>query len=163
MRIPKNIITSNYTSGGKYMFTNQREYKGHYYELNGKTYAGKEYNPNALEIVTQTAENINPLLNNVETYAYGRLTGIKMLNNKLTSTQYSGGNFRYFVQKVNEVPYIIKEVSQETFNIFSKDPLYVVVKLSYFSKDNIGYDNIELQQAEKIIPGITLFTNGEDL
>ena len=64
LRILKNlIVTSKYTSGGEYMFkSTQKEYKGYYYELNGKIYAGKEFKTASYELLKIDIKNINPFL-----------------------------------------------------------------------------------------------------
>ena len=52
IRIPQNQIVYKYTIGKEYMYTNTyREYQGHYYELNGRFFVGKEFNINSLELV----------------------------------------------------------------------------------------------------------------
>ena len=78
IRIPKNIIVeSKYTSGNEYMFkSTQKEYKGYYYEMNGKIFAGREFKINSNELLKINIKNINPLLSRATTSVYGLLSNI---------------------------------------------------------------------------------------
>jgi len=53
LRIPKNqIITGKYTLGKEYVIlSSYAPYQGYYYNLNGRTFAGKEFDPKAPEII----------------------------------------------------------------------------------------------------------------
>ena len=74
VRIPQNQIISKYTAGNEYMLTKtQNEYKGYYYELNNKTFAGKTFDPNNPEIVKIKSDKFNKLLSKASTYAYGAI------------------------------------------------------------------------------------------
>ena len=158
LRIPQNqVVQSKYTAGKEYMLeSDYREYIGYYYELNGKTFAGKELNLNAPILLPIPKNNNNPGINNLltraATFLYGQLSGVKLNNNKPTSYVYQyNSEIRYFsYQTINK---LIKEVNEETFNTFKSNPLYKVISLS-FKKD---FDPKELDDAEKTIPGIKEF------
>lgn len=155
IRIPSNItVKSQYTAGKQYMYeSTQREYQGYYYEMNGKVFAGKEFNSNAPTLLKITPNNINSLLTTVATYVYGKITGAKLPSNGQPPSflfQYDS-NTRYYSYQINKK--LIKEIDESTYKSFSKNPLYKVVSLSYKG----GFDTIELSNAEKNIPGITTF------
>ena len=82
IRIPQNIIVeSKYTSGNEYIIIDTNIiYKGYYYEMNGKIFAGKEFDINAIELIKLLPKNINPFLLQVSSYVYGKLSNIKLNN-----------------------------------------------------------------------------------
>lgn len=157
IRIPQNQITYKYTAGNEYMFeSTYRVYQGYYYELNGKKYAGKEFNSNAPILIpilkSKTGSPINSLLMKASTYVYGKVSGVKINNNKPNSYIYQyNSETRYFSYQITNGS--IREINEETFNIFKTDPLYKVISLS-FKKD---FDPVELDNAEKSIPGLKTF------
>jgi hypothetical protein len=156
IRIPQNkIIKSKYTVGKEYMFeTTYREYQGYYYELNGKLFAGKEFNSNAPILVQIKPSNLNKLLTNARTYAYGRASGMNINSNKPSPFFYRyESDIRYFIYEINKN--LIKEINKDTFDAFQTNSLYVTVKLSFTS----GFNEQELKEAETKIPGITTFVN----
>ena len=158
IRIPSNItVKSQYTAGKQYMYeSTQREYQGYYYEMNGKIFAGKEFNSNAPTLLKITPNNINSLLATAATYVYGKITGTKISTEKPSSYIYNpsvGAKTRYFCSQVNVSPTVIKEIDESTYKSFSKNPLYKVVALPY----NGDFDDASLDKAEKIIPGIKTF------
>ena len=156
IRIPQNkIVKSKYTAGKEYMFeTTYREYQGYYYELNGKLFAGKEFNSNAPILIKINSDNVNKLLTNPQTYAYGRVSGTKINNSKIKSYIYRfDTNKRYFAyQTINK---LIKEIDKETFDLLASDSLYKIVELTYQK----GFSPEELNKAEQIIPGISIFVS----
>lgn len=161
LRIPKNlIVTSKYTSGGEYMFkSTQKEYKGYYYELNGNFFAGKEYKSNANELLKININNINPFLSRASTSTYGFLSNIKLNNissiviNTLSTNNDpnidQSGEDTYYTRKINETPYAIKQIDQETYTNTLKNPLQKSVILK------ADYSNID--QAEQQMPGLKAF------
>jgi hypothetical protein len=161
LRIPKNlIVTSKYTSGGEYMFkSTQKEYKGYYYELNGNFFAGKEYKSNANELLKININNINPFLSRASTSTYGFLSNIKLNNissiviNTLATDNDpnvdKSGEDTYYTRKINETPYSIKQIDEETYINTLKNPLQKSVILK------ADYSNID--QAEQQIPGLKAF------
>jgi hypothetical protein len=155
IRIPSNItVKSQYTAGKQYMYeSTQREYQGYYYEMNGKIFAGKEFNSNAPTLLKITPNNINSLLATAATYVYGKITGTKLPSNTQPPSflfQYDSET-RYYSYQINKK--LIKEIDKNTFNTFKLNPLYKVISLSY--KD--GFNKTELEKVEKDIPGITTF------
>lgn len=156
LRVPANkIVTSKYTIGKEYMFeSTYREYQGYYYEMNGKLFAGKEFNINAPVLVKINFLNTNTLRTNPATFIYGIISGVK-LNNTIPSSfifQYNSDT-RYFSYQLNKK--LIKEIDKDTFTNFQSNPLYTIISLSYVG----GFKDTELKEAEKKIPGITTYVN----
>jgi hypothetical protein len=159
MRIPANIVMTNkYTIGKEYMYANSyKEYQGYYYELGSKRFAGREPTIDAPELIPINSPDNNILLTRKETYAYGKLSPIQIIKNKKpTSVVYDyNRDTRYFCTKTNVIPTIIQEVDKNNFNQIQNNPLYISVSLSFIG----GFDDSELNEAEKKIPGIKAFVN----
>ena len=157
MRVPANLIKFNYTSGNEFAYAlSYKYYQGHYYELNGKYFAGKEFNINAPELIKVNRFNVNTLLTQAATFAYGYISKKKINNEKPISFLYDNKEInRYYLAKINTVPTLIKEVNKETYQKFQSDPLYKSVSLVYDG----GFNDFELNEAEKKIPGIKTFVN----
>ena len=163
IRIPQNIIVeSKYTSGNEYIIIDTNIiYKGYYYEMNGKIFAGKEFDINAIELIKLLPKNINPFLLQVSSYVYGKLSNIKLNNTLPISTIYQptqedydrGYSIRYFYKKINTTPIIIKETNQENYNLLINDPLYQVTLIKW---DGVRFNN-DLTQAEQQMPGLKAF------
>lgn len=156
MVIPNNLITSNYTAGKEFMYSiTQKEYQGYYYEINGKYFTGKEFNVDAAEIIKIESSNINPLLLRAATYVYGTLSKLPPPNNKKPSSFFFNytTTIRYFLAKINTNPLLIKEVNKQTFDDYKSNPLYISVSLSFEG----GFNDVELNEAEKKIPGLKTF------
>jgi hypothetical protein len=155
IKIPQNKIISNYTAGKEYILeTTYKEYIGYYYELNNKTFAGKEFSTNAPVILKKDSSSINKLLENPLTRLYGKISGTKIDSSIPSSFVYNyESNTRYFIYQINKKQ--IKEINEDTFNIFQKNPLFISVKLSFTS----GFNEQELNDAEQKIPGIKTFAN----
>jgi hypothetical protein len=183
LRLPQNqAVTSKYTSGKEYMFNSTyREYIGYYYELNGKTFAGKEFNINALELIRFNSGKVNDLLTHPSTYIYGKISGTKITQTKITSlpqptppstndlyettSENQGINSRVSSLTLLNDPStslqfycskinsnIIKLIDENTYVKLQSDPLY---KTTY-----IGTYNNKTQtpnDAEKQLPGIKAF------
>ena len=148
--------------GGEYVLPNNIEnsYIGYYYELNGRTFAGKEFRYDAPELLKNTLKASNPLFQNPETLEYAKLAKISISQPDIPSYFYIDKpgvdiNTRYFLYQLNTK--IIKEISKESYDKLTYTPfaLYKTVFLSYIS----GFNDMELKEAEKIIPGITTFIN----
>ncbi len=162
LRVPLNqTVTSKYTSDGEYVIeSTYAKYKGYYYELSGKLFAGKEYDPNAPVIIKVTKENANSLLTNKSTYLYGLLSGIKLLNTKPVSHIFQKTKpneryaDRYFIQRVNDNPPLIKEINKDTYEQFQTDPLYKSTTIKW---DTIGSNEKTLDLLDKQFPGIKSF------
>lgn len=159
--IPSNLIVFKYTQGGEYIRTdNYNDYQGHYYEFNGKTYTGKTYSLNSIEIIKKNSDQVNALLNNPSTFTYGAISGQNIQQVNIVSIYFEstledidkGYAMRYFVKKVNESP--IKETNKATYNQIKNNPLYQSVEIKYYlSKMN------DLSQYEQKIPGLVDFIN----
>jgi len=164
MRVPSNIIEIKYTSGNDFVFSlNYKYYQGYYYELNGKIFAGKEFNANSPELIKPNSNNVNTLLTDSKTYIYGFLSKIK-LNNTSPSSIISKGNInrgmRYFSKKNNTNPILIKEITEETFKQYQNDPFYQVISIEFPEGGYFGNQK-SLDDAEKIMPGIKTFILSE--
>jgi hypothetical protein len=156
LRIPQNqTVTSKYTSGKEYMFVETyREYIGYYYELNGKLFAGKEFDLKAFELIKIDSSKVNKLLTNPATFTYGKVSGMKIPSAKPFSHIYQyDSDTRYFAYIFTKN--LIKEISKETFESLTSDPLYKTVSLTYQK----GFSPEELNKAELIIPGIKTFVS----
>jgi hypothetical protein len=165
LRIPSNqIVKSKYTIGKEYIFeSTYREYQGYYYELNGKLFAGKEFNINAPILVKINLSNINPLRTNPSTLVYGIISGIK-LNTIPPPSIISKSNIftekRYFYKKINSNPILIKEINEDTFNSMQSNPLYQTISVG-IPKGGFFANQSSLEVYDKIMPGIKLFITSE--
>jgi hypothetical protein len=161
IRIPKNqTVESKYTSGKEYMFVStQNEYKGYYYEMNGKIFAGEKFKPGDPEIIKIKSDKYNMLLGNAATYLYGLVSKVKLNNVKFNSlpklddsdldtfSDITEVTDKYYVKKVNSN--IIKQIDKETFLKLQSNPLYITI--------SIKPDNSNIEEAEKQMPGIKAF------
>jgi hypothetical protein len=153
LRVPQSqIVTSKYTSGKEYIFNSTyREYIGYYYELNGKLFAGKEFNTTSPELIRMNSNKVNNLLTHPSTYTYGKISGVKINNTKIISIPFNGEQkTRYFVKKLNVNPILIKEVDKNNFIQVESDPLYQILEV------NFKYDlsDEELNVLNEKMPGI---------
>jgi hypothetical protein len=154
LKIPQSqIITGKYTIGKEYVvLSTHTEYQGYYYELSGKTFAGKEFNTKAPEIIKITSGKFNPLLSNPSTSLYAKVSDTKLSNKKAIPYNFNyNSNKRYFTY--HTVNKLIKEVNKDNFLSLTSNPIYIIVSLSYIG----GFVETELDQAEKQIPGIRVF------
>jgi hypothetical protein len=149
---PSNIISTNkYTVEGEFVDKKTYEpYQGYYYELNNRFFAGKSFNSDSPEIVK--VSSLNPtLLANSDARLFKNLFNFNSA--QLNTQQYTyESNARYFLSQNNVSPILIKEVSKETFQQFSNNSLYNSVILT-----EGGLNENEVRQAEKKMPGITIF------
>jgi len=160
LKIPQNqIIESKYTIGKEYMFVStQNEYQGYYYELNGKLFAGKEFNPNNPEIIKIQSSRFNKLLSNLSTYTYGKLSGVNISSNIVNSLPKSDNpnassiETKFYCSKINVSPTIIKEISEDNYKTIQNDPIY---KTTYVGIYNNKVQSID--DADKQIPGLKTF------
>lgn len=168
IRIPKNIIvTSKYTSGREYMvISTYKEYKGYYYELNNRIFAGKEFSINAPELQKIEVSKINPLLTKASTYVYGLISNIQFLSSKPTSKIYNpteeelnrGFVTRYFSKKLNETPIIIKEIDENSYKELQQNYIYQVILIKW---STVSDNEIIKTQADKEMPGIKAFLEAQ--
>jgi hypothetical protein len=159
MRVPSNIIqTGKYTSGGEFVEElSNKPYQGHYYELNGFLYTGKEYSVNAVKIIKK--QNQNQLYNNSNTAMFSFMSGI-------TSQQLSsiivkgipfgelphGENLSFYSRQLNINPIIIKSIDEKTYLSLQGNPLY---KTTFVGNYNGVNQNVD--QAEAQVPGLKTF------
>jgi hypothetical protein len=155
MKIPANIVvTSQYTEGGEYIIkSNYNNYQGYYYELSNKFYVGKEFKPEATELIKKQSLNVNMLLTSAATFAYGTLSN-QNINPSPEPTSYyynsTPTDFRYFISKTTVKPAVIKEIDKNTFEQYKDNSIYASVALSYPNK----FIEAEVNKAESTIPGI---------
>ena len=163
LRIPKNlIVTSKYTSGGEYMFkSTQKEYKGYYYELNGKVYAGREFKTDSNELLKIDINNINPFLSRASTSTYGFLSNVNINSGTVNSlfiinsdeTFYDGEeDLFFFCKKINETPIKINRISEETYVSLQKNPIYQTTFIGKYAGITQTSD-----QAYQQMPGLEAF------
>jgi len=161
IRIPKNqTVESKYTSGKEYMFAStQNEYKGYYYEMNGKAFAGEKFNPGDPEIIKIKSDNYNMLLGKASTYLYGLVSKVKLPNNKKPVSIPTSINpnlvnvgVKFYCQKINQTPIIIKEIDEDTYISLQKNPLYKTTFIGTYNNINQSVDDAEQQ-----MPGMKIF------
>ena len=162
MRVPANIIEAKYTAGNEFVFTlNYKYYQGYYYELNGKTFVGKEFNANSPELIRSNSSNVNTLLTNSKTYIYGFISGVK--SSQLLSPKFNPipktnldidteGDETYYSKKLNNNPILIKQINKKTFDELKQNPFYQVISLKPNRSD--------LDQVDKQMPGLKSFLLG---
>jgi hypothetical protein len=162
LRIPQNqIVLSKYTTGKEYIIlSSYAPYQGYYYEINNKFFAGSKFNPNSPELIKINSNKVNSLLINSETSTYGKLSKTKIKDTIPHSYFFQKKNpnekyiDRYFIQRLNIIPILIREISKESYEEFQTNPLYKSIIIKW----NTIEDNItELSIAETQIPGITTF------
>ena len=166
MIIPSNIIENNlYTIGGEFINKDTyKDYQGYYYELNNRFYIGKEFNPNSIELIKKDSSEVNPLLANPKTATYGKLTGIKIQQNKPKPVPFSptvddfqqGYQIRYFAKKLNITPILIREINQTDFYKLSNDPLYQTLEVKYY----FDISDQQIADLNKKMPGLGAYIRG---
>lgn len=166
MIIPPSIIEDNlYTIGGEFINKNTyKEYQGYYYEINNRFYIGKEFNPNSIELIKKNSSEVNPLLANPKTATYGKLTGIKIQQNKPKSVPFApttddfqqGYQIRYFAKKLNVTPILIREINQANFFKLSNDPLYQTLEVKY----NFDITPQQILELNKKMSGLGAYIQG---
>ena len=160
LKIPQNqIVQSKYTSGGEYMFVStQNEYQGYYYDLNGKLFAGKEFNSNNPEIVRIQSSNFNKLLGKTSTYVYGRISGTKINTSVVNALPKSDNpnitdvGTKFYCSKINVSPILIKEIDEQTYENIQRDPIY---RTTYVGTYNNKFQSTD--EADKQLPGLKIF------
>jgi len=160
MKVPANIIsTGKYTQGNEFMYSdNYESYQGYYYEINNKTFAGKEFNTNAREIIKLDSSKVNKLKSNPETSTYGFLSNNTIEENKASGIVYLGEDIiRYFAKKLNNNPALIREIDKNTFEMLKTDPIYQTIAVNIPASEETS---LELEQADKQMPGLKDFLLG---
>lgn len=162
MRVPSNLIKTNYTAGKEYMYASSyKEYQGYYYELNNKFFAGKTFSVDSKELIRIESQNTNTLLTQASTYVYGLISGKKSF--QLSSPKFvsfpktnldidTEGNETYYAKKLNNNPILIKQISKKTFDELKQDPFHQVISLK------ADYSNLD--DANKQMPGLKEFVRG---
>lgn len=167
--IPSNQIVTKYTIGKEYVDINTyKDYQGYYYELNGKAFIGKEFNPTASVLIKKDSTAFNPLLSNPVLSSYGKLTTLKSnvvnsqteppyIDNTLELPNFNENDISYsayFYGKVVDKQMLIKQISQKTYNEYKNNPAYNVIEVKLRESDTTILPE-EIEKAEKQIPGFT--------
>jgi hypothetical protein len=159
MRVPSNIIqTGKYTSGGEFVEElSNKPYQGHYYELNGSLYTGKEYSVDAIKIIKK--QDQNQLYNNSNTAVFSFMSGIT--SQQLSSVIVKGNPFAelshgddlsFYSRQLNINPIIIKSIDEKTYLSLQGNPLY---KTTFVGNYNGVNQNVD--QADTQMPGLKTF------
>lgn len=164
MRVPKNKIkTGKYTQGNEFveLLTN-KPYQGHYYELSNKFYIGKEYNSDAIEIIKIQQQNqLYNLSQDAALFSFisgttsqaltqPRVSSIPVQTEDLLKAGLIDST-RYFSQKVNVNPILIKEISKETYDSLQGSPLYITTFIG---------PNQDINKADQQMPGLKTWLSG---
>jgi len=163
MRVPINKIqTGKYTSGNEFVekITNT-PYQGYYYELSNKFYVGKEFNPNAVEIIRIQQQNqlynlsqdaaLFSFLSGITSQALTQRRVFSVPFQEVSPPIYLDIDTRYFSQKVNTNPILIKEVNKETYDSLQGNSLY---------KTTFIGPNQDIDQADQQMPGLKTWLLG---
>jgi hypothetical protein len=155
MKVPKNIIqTGKYTSGKEFVEEKtNKPYQGYYYELNGSLYTGKEYSIDAIKIIKK--QDQNQLYNSSNTALFSLVSGItsqQLSVPPINSISINTTSTRFFTQKINVNPIIIKEVDEKSYVSLQGIPLYKTTFIGSYNSVNQTID-----QAEKQMPGLKTF------
>jgi hypothetical protein len=161
MKIPNNIIKSQYTSGNEFVYLSTNlPYQGYYYKLNGSFFQGKEFSPSSSKIIKK--QDTNTLLDNPHTATFSKVSGItsQQLQSPVFSSIQSSSNTlntRFFAKQTNVQPISIKEITESTFrSLLSKpSPFYQVIFVGSFNGSTI-----RLEQADQQMPGLKSFVLG---
>ena len=163
MRIPSNIIqTGKYTSGGEFVEElSNKPYQGHYYELNGSLYTGKEYSVNAVKIIKK--QDQNQLYNNSNTAVFSFMSGITsqqlssviVKGNPFTDGTAHGDIVSFYSRQLNINPIIIKNIDEKTYLSLQGNPLYKTTFIGNYNDVNQNEN-----QAYSQMPGLKTFLEG---
>ena len=80
MRVPLSKIKSGlYTAGNEYIYKlNKKPYKGYYYQIYGKAYEGKTYDPDVTPVELEPKKKA---INNPNSFLYNALIGVQQAAN----------------------------------------------------------------------------------
>lgn len=165
MRYPKNQIKENqYTSGGEFVLVDSGKiYTGYYWQFKDKYYVGKmpNSNNNLVQIKKITPQDIKKIeiknrISPSAAFALGNniINKLSTIITVVAKVPQSTDEIRYFSKKINQTPFIIKEIDQNTFNILKTDPFYQITSIP---GDLIFPGSKELDLAEQQMPGIKAF------
>ena len=163
MRIPSNIILKDkYTIGKEYIYSDTYEpYQGFYYEVSNKFFAGKDFDPNAREIIKKDSTQVNRLLLNPKTAEYGRISNVQL---PISTPPPPQPNFfenvpdgleeydAYFYKRIIGKNILIKQIDKETYGKYRNNPVYQVIKVKIDNSDTRILPE-ELARADKEMPG----------
>ena len=155
MKVPKNIIqVGKYTSGGEFVEEKtNKPYQGYYFELNDSLYTGKEYSIDAIKIIKK--QDQNQLYNSSNTALFSLVSGItsqQLSVPPINSISINTTSTRFFAQKINVNPIIIKEVDEKSYISVRGNPLYKTTFIGSYNGVNQTID-----QAETQMPGLKTF------
>jgi len=155
MKVPKNIIqVGKYTSGGEFVEEKtNKPYQGYYFELNGSLYTGKEYSIDAIKIIKK--QDQNQLYNNSNTALFSLVSGItsqQLSVPSINSISINTTSTRFFVQKINVNPIIIKEVDEKSYISVRGNPLFKTTFIGNYNGVSQTIDQAEIQ-----MPGLKTF------
>jgi hypothetical protein len=156
MRVPSNIITENkYTLGKELLYAKTyKEYQGYYYEINDKLFAGREFDPKALQLIRINSLDINLLRLNPKTATYGNLTKTILPNNRIISIPFDPqSGLKYLAKQLNSSPIRIFFVSKETYEREKTNSLYSFTLV--FFEPEFGFTITDINRKE--IPEIDIF------
>ena len=163
MRYPKNQLKENlYTSGGEFVnAATNAPYQGYYYEYQNGTYAGKEFNPTASQIIRINSPKQNKLLNSSPTAVYSLVSGItsQTLNKTKPQTlpsiteKISNRSTRFFYKKYNDN--IIKEVDENNYKSLQSQPVYQTTFIGTYNGKNQT-----INEADQQVSGVKAFLGG---
>jgi len=164
IRIPKNQILFNYTSGKEYLvLSTQKEYQGYYYEVNGKFFSGKEFNVSSPEIIKISSNKVDKFKQDPATSTYSKISKVKIPNPEIKSydTTLKAEQFeavtQYFISNTTIKPTLIKQVNKETYDSLKNNPIYKRTTLTLYPGTDSGYPSGDLDKAEKELSGIRLY------
>lgn len=152
---PSNIILSNqYTAGDEFIYADSNlPYQGYYYELNGKFFIGKTFNPNSLELLKIGSNKINTLKSNPLTSAYSNASNQTVPNTELKSISYMEGppESRFIAKKINSGKIFF--ISEDDYKNNQNNPLYALTQVGY----NMEFGFVISKENTKTIPEIGSF------
>jgi hypothetical protein len=165
MRYPKNQIKENqYTSGGEFVLVDSGKiYTGYYWQFKDNYYVGKapNNNNNLVQIKKITPQDIKKIeiknrISPSAAFALGnnvinKLSSITAFTSKVPQ---STDEMRYFSKKINETPFIIKEIDQDTFDTLKTNPFYQTTSIL---GSLIFPGSKELDQANQQMLGLKAF------
>jgi len=172
------IVTDLYTTGQQLMTVDNKEYIGLYHKYStGEIYTQPKWNPEKSKKLIQY-KVIAPAI-----IEYNKITTVKLNyesfkthNIKITSQNINDGFIdRFILKKINENRFY--EINEQTYELYSNkkiDPsLYIGVKIKWtisgrlqtttkgtVTSLGVSDKNIaEIEQAEKKLPGLSIFLN----
>ena len=117
MRVPSNIIKENkYTLGKELVYAKTyKEYQGYYYEISDKLFAGREFDPKALQLTK--ISSISKFKLNEKTSTYSNLTKQNLPpTDRIISIPLSiKSEIKYIVKQLNSSPIRLFFIDNETY------------------------------------------------